>query len=366
MVVLTTDDGKIELTDHGSASQLGRFNPALAVDKEQERIYTTRLGAYMQNVNLTPDFPTAATTAKEMWEQENPGSNIDGVLSIDPVVLGYLLEATGPIELNKSDSLPRDLGALPSTLSSDNVVQTLLSDVYREIEEPALQDEYFAAVASQVFSGITNGNIDAPQMINALRKGASENRLLVWSAKDEEQDTIAGSALAGVVAGSAEKPEVGVYFNDGTGAKMDYYVRREVRLEKRCQPDGYYRYAVQVTLLNDAPTDAGDSLPDYVTGAGAFGVEPGTVQTNVYAYGPTEWFLDSASRDGEAAPFGSYKHDDRPVAALTVKLAPGESTSVEFGFSTLYETEEPTLQVTPTVQPTAGVIKPSSLAASCN
>ncbi|MGF9664316.1 DUF4012 domain-containing protein [Arthrobacter crystallopoietes] len=365
LVVLNAEKGKLSLADHGSASAIGRFKPALEVDEEQERIYTARLGAYMQNVNLTPDFPTAASTARQMWEQQNPDSKIDGVLSIDPVALGYLLDATGPIELQQVESIAGGLGSLPTSLSRDNVVPTLLSDVYDEIESPAGQDAYFAAVAREVFSGLTGGSIDPSKLIKALQTGTEEGRLLAWSGIEEEQNVIARSSLGGAVEGTPENPEIGVYFNDGTGAKMDYYVRREVKLEKRCQPDGYYRYAVQVNMRNDAPADAGKTLPDYVTGAGAFGVEPGTVQTNVYAYGPTEWFLDSAARDGKAAPFGSYKHDERPVAAATVSLAPGESATVEFEFSTLYETDKPTLDVTPTVQPTSEVLKPSTVGPNC-
>ena len=366
LVVLAADEGALKLVDHGSSSDIGRFKPALEVDKEQEQIYTTRLGAYVQNVNLTPDFPTAASTASRMWELKNKGSDIDGVLSIDPVALGYLLDATGPIRLEDLDSISGQLGPLPTTLTADNVVPTLLSDVYREIEEPAMQDAYFAAVAGEVFSGFTGGDIDAAQMVKALRKGAEENRLLVWSGDDSEQKVIAGSSLGGAIAGSTNEPEIGVYFNDGTGAKMDYYVRREVHLEKRCQPDGYYRYAVQTTITNNAPANARKTLPDYVTGAGVFGVTPGAVQTNVYAYGPTEWFLDSGARDGKAAPFGSYKHDERPVGAATVSLSPGESTTVEFEFSTPYETDEPALTVTPTVQPTSEVLQPSTVSKNCS
>ncbi|GLB68292.1 DUF4012 domain-containing protein [Arthrobacter mangrovi] len=366
LVVLTADNGMLQLTDHGSASDIGRIHPALKVDEEQESIYTTRLGAYMQNVNLTPDFPTAASSARKIWEKANPGSSVDGVLSVDPVALAYLLEATGPIKLDQLESFPADLGSLPTTLTNENVVTTLLSDVYNEIEEPAVQDAYFGALAGEVFSGMTEGRVDASALVRALQKGTAEGRLLVWSTEQDQQSVIANSPLGGVIKGTPDSPEIGVYFNDGTGAKMDYYVRRQVELEKRCQPDGYYRYAVQVTMTNGAPPDAGKTLPDYVTGAGAFGVKPGTVQTNVYAYGPTEWYLDSAARDGKAAPFGSYKHDGRPVGAATVSLAPGESTTVEFEFSTPYETDEPALAVTPGVQPTSDVVQASTVNKDCS
>jgi hypothetical protein len=334
------------------------------VDEQQERIYTTRLGGYMQNVNLTPDFPTAASTAQAMWEKENPKSKIDGVIALDAVVLSHLLVATGPVELSSLDSLPVDTGKLPTTLNSANVVQTLLSDVYREIEEPQRQDAYFAAVASDIFAALTDSSTDPVEMLNAVQKSSEDQRLFAWSEHKDEQTVISASTLGGSIV--TEEPTVGVYFNDGTGAKMDYYVAREVQLIERCQPDGYYRYAVQATLTNNAPEDAAEALPEYVTGGGNFGVSPGTVRTNVYAYGPSEWLLESASIDGEKAPFGSYRHGDSPVAGLTVSLKPGESTTIEFEFSTLFETDEPQLRVTPTVQTRSEMVIPAKSDPKCS
>lgn len=364
LVVLTTSNGEIELADQGSASDLGRFNPPLEVDEEQEKIYSTRIGGFMQSVNLTPDFPTAARTAQSMWEEKNPDTQIDGVLAIDPVVLSYLLEATGPVELSSLNELPVDTGQLPVTLTADNVAETLLSDVYGEVKEPSAQDAYFATVAGDVFSGLTSGDADPVKLVKAIQKSTEEQRLFVWSETESEQDVIGNSVLGGSV--TTEEPTIGVYFNDGTGAKMDYYVQREVRVIERCQPDGYYRYAVETKLTNTAPVDAAESLPEYVTGGGIFGVAPGTVRTNVYGYGPSNWLLDSAAIDGETAPFGSYRHDERPVGASTVSLKPGESTTVAYEFVTPFESEIPQLRVTPAIQSSADVIKPSTVASSCD
>ena len=56
----------------------------------------------MQDVNLTPDFPTAAATAQAMWERKT-GQHVDGVLSLDPVALGYILDATGPVKITSPE-----------------------------------------------------------------------------------------------------------------------------------------------------------------------------------------------------------------------------------------------------------------------
>ncbi|MHA7281114.1 DUF4012 domain-containing protein [Arthrobacter sp. MDT2-2] len=363
LAVITADDGRIALTDQGSSSEMGKFDPPVEVDAEQERIYSYRMGAYMQSVNLTPDFPTAARTARTMWEQRHEGSPIDGVIALDPVVLANILRATGPVQLGTFDD--PEVNALlaetelPTALDSSNVVPTLLSDVYAQIEEPALQDEYFAAVAGKVFSALAGGQGDSEQLVEALVTSSDQGRLYLWSAAPAEQELIARTGIAGAATGPlAGGASFGVYFNDGTGAKMDYYVRRTVQLLRECSDDGYSQYTVQVSLTNTAPADAATSLPGYVTGAGAFGVAPGRVQTNTITYGPAQSLLQTARLDGNNVPLGSFGHGNRPVGVLTTELGPGETATIEMDFTKVVQENEPALDVTPTVQDPADVVLP--------
>ena len=71
LAVLTLDKGKLTLGAQSSAGDIGAMSPALLVDLHQQQIYSTRLGKYMQDVNLTPDFPTAASSAQAMWEKKD-------------------------------------------------------------------------------------------------------------------------------------------------------------------------------------------------------------------------------------------------------------------------------------------------------
>ena len=187
----------------------------------QEAIYTERLGMHMQNVNLTPDFPTTAVTAKHMWEERHGGQTVDGVIALDTVVLAHLLDVTGPVTLTDPNILGLiDDSSLPKSLTKDNVVETLLSDVYREIKEPISQDAYFAGVAGTVFRAFTEGEGDSIAMINALSTSVQEGRLYLWSSRSDEQEIVETTGLVGSVVGTgAGGASFGVYYNDGTGAK---------------------------------------------------------------------------------------------------------------------------------------------------
>lgn len=356
LAVLTVDNGKIALGSQTSASAMGPFNPVMNVDPEQRAIYSARLGKFMQDVNLTPDFPTAADTALAMWKTTT-GQQLDGVLSIDPIALSYMLEATGPVKLTDPALHQLAGNSLPTELTAKNVVPTLLSDVYARISEPDLQDVYFAGVAQEVFSKLSSGGGDTKKLIDGVTRGASERRILLSSSKADEEAMISQYPLGGAITGTSIAPsQFGVYFNDGTGAKMDYHVKRSVQLIEECPANGYAQVKVRVTSTNTAPAHAATSLPPYVTGGGAFGVPPGTVQTNVVAYGPVQANVETAVADGKKISFASHTHSGRPVGTVTVALPPGKTSTIDFTFGKIVQHTERKLSVTPTVQASKDVV----------
>ncbi|AFR30197.1 hypothetical protein ARUE_c33160 [Arthrobacter sp. Rue61a] len=363
LAVLSVDKGKLSLGSQTTAGQLGAFLPPISVDGEQQAIYSARMGKFMQDVNLTPDFATTASTAQTMWEKKN-GERLDGVLSIDPVALSFILDATGPVELTQA--LTQQFGDdLPSELTSKNVVPTLLSDAYAKIQNPNLQDVYFAGAAAEIFAAISDGRSDPKNLMEAISKGIDERRILLWSGSKDEQATIGKYSIGGLVSGSSVVPtQFGVYFNDGTGAKMDYWIKRNVQVVRDCTRDGYREVALSVTSTNTAPEDAAVSLPEYVTGGGVFGVPAGTVQTNIVAYGPAQANVDTVVKDGLQIPFAAQRHGQRAVGTSTIKLAPGESTTLIFNFGHIVQHSEPQLVVTPTTQLVKDVIK-TPVASSC-
>lgn len=354
LAVLHVEDGQIRLEAQSTGSAMGRFNPAVVVDPVQTQIYSKRLGTFISDVNLTPDFPTAAKTAKSMWEAKY-GSPVDGVIAVDPVVLAHILEASGPLAVPLPH--PEMAPGLPTTLTAENVVKTLLSDVYKDLESNALQDAYFALASKEVFSALASGKVPGDQLLEALTTSAVENRLHVWSGHNTEQDILGKTPIGGSISGPVTGGNTfGVFFNDGTGAKMDYYVKRSVQLLQECKTDGYSEVTVRVTTSNTAPIDAATSLPELITGGGRFGVPAGTVQTNVIVYGPAQSHIETAHDNGTKVPFGSHIHGGRPVGTVTTSLAPGQESTVDFTFGKIVQHTEPKVIVTPTVQNVKDVI----------
>jgi hypothetical protein len=323
VALVNADKGAVALQRQEAGTSIGPWDSAVAdVPLSTEGLYGPLVGRFLQDANLTPDFPLAASTAATMWTKTYGGS-VDGVIAVDPVVLSGLLKATGPVTLPSGDRL-----------TSSNAVQLLLSDVYRRYSNPADQDAFFASAASAVFSRLSSGDVDAKKLVTALADAGASRRVLVWSAHDGDQKVLRSTTLAGGLPSSnLSTAGIGVYFNDATGAKMDYYLRTSVAAGSAiCRADGKPSTVVEVTLTNRAPADAATSLPRYVTGAGSYGVAPGSIRTRVAVYGPTGGLLAATQSGGANYPTVSGLDRSRPVSLYTVELKPGESKTVTVQF----------------------------------
>jgi hypothetical protein len=323
MALVHTDGGSMALTQQSAASDFPRFSPpVLDLPVETKALYGDNTAQYMQDVNFTPQFALSGQLAREMWKRQF-GVEVDGVISVDPVALSYLLKATGPIVLPSGDEI-----------NSDNAVQLLLQDVYARYQAPADQNAFFASAAAAVFDRMTRGNVNTSKLVAALAEAGAERRVLIWSSHEEDQAVLSDSTLSGALPVSDDETQAfGLYFNDATAAKMDPYLKIDVATAQAvCRNDRLPNYSIRVTLTNTAPADAAAVLPAYVTGDGGSGVPPGGIRTNVALYGAPGTFNLGVLRDGQAAQYHPASDSGYTLSKLQVELAPGESTVLDFQF----------------------------------
>ena len=330
-----TQDGRIALVDQASTADFppGTEPPVVDLPAEVRDLFDTRPARYIQNVTQVPDFTIGAPIAREMWRNLR-GRDVDGVIAIDPVTLGYILAATGPVTLPTGDEL-----------TADNAVPLLLQQVYQRYADPAQQDAFFHAACAAVFAALAEGHADPRRLIEALSRAGSEGRLLLWNADADDQAVLDGTTLQGTLPTSdAEQTSIGVYFDDGTGSKMDYYLHPTVDVGW-CGPGSA---ALSVTLRNDAPDPR--TLSPYVTGGGEYGVPVGEVLTGVYVYLPVGARLEDRISTGTGAPagFAGGEEQGRQVTKWSVQLAPGQEARLVVRVSTP-STARLDAKVTPTI-----------------
>ena len=321
-ILLKTNDGAITLADTESGTSLSRGikDPVVDLPVDIQDIYQTRPARFFQNLTQVPDFTFDGPLAQEMYKQRT-GVSVDGVIALDPVVLSYLLRATGPVALPDG-----------STLSAENAVETLLSDVYQRYPDPSAQDAFFAASTGAVFNAFLEGRGSTVSLLTNLATAADQRRVLMWSADPDEQAILEGSSVAGELPQTDDDTaRFGVYLNDGGGSKMSYYVKPDVSLAwDQCAPDGRNgprQLTLRMSLANTAPTDAETSLPRYVTANGAFGTAPGTATVVNNVYLPEGFELVSAETAAGTGP-STGTFEGRQVLTFGFQLLPQSSADL--------------------------------------
>ncbi|MBA8816864.1 hypothetical protein FHX48_001957 [Microbacterium halimionae] len=349
--VVHTDAGSISLGAQASSGDFSRYDGGvIPLSDEILAIYDDKPALYIQNITQVPDFSLSGELAQAMWLRET-GQTVDGVIAIDPVTLSYVLEATGPVTLPSGD-----------VLSSDNAVSLLLNEVYQRYDVPAEQDAFFAAATAAVFEKLASGQADPATLISALSRAGSERRLLIWNADADDQSVLDGTTLQGDLPVTDDSQTTfGVYANDGTGSKMDYYMQLDSAVGWCSDGGETSDAALTVRLRDNAPADAAN-LPSYITGGGGFGVTPGVTRTVVYLYLPEGSEVVSAVTTGTVTTtgFGGGEHDGRRVLTWSTDLTPGQESTALVRVRTPHT---PSLSVQET--PTINTADTASVALSC-
>ncbi|WFE40541.1 DUF4012 domain-containing protein [Micromonospora sp. WMMD998] len=334
--VLHADAGRIRLAGQGSATDLKSFDPPLAVSPEIRRLWSDLPGMFPADVNLSPDFPTAAALYREMVRRRT-GTAVDGVMAVDPVMLSYLLGAIGPVAVPDGPEL-----------SGGTAVRTLLSDSYRDLDVGG-QDDFYARATSGVFDALFTRSVDPKGVLSVIDRSIQERRILFWSVRSEEQRVLAGSRLAGQLPEKDTVPTVGVFLNDGSGAKLGYYLRFSATLTVgECHPDGRRELRLRVTVRSTAPRSG---LTTSVTGLALSG-DKYTARTFVSVHTPSGGAVLTGRLDGKDTAMGSGTDGRRQVAVANVEVGPGRTRTLDVTLLTGQNgsgTAE--LVLTPTVTP---------------
>jgi hypothetical protein len=322
-VELVADKGKISLGDVASDAEFPqRDKPVAKIPESTSKLYGNIIGTHVQNTTVPADFTVTAELARAWW-RVHAGDVPDAVMSIDPVVLASLLQATGPVTVKGV------------TLTADNAVQELLVGAYLNLPEEK-QDPFFEAAAIAVFQKLTDGSADMLTLVRALQEPLTDGHLSLWSAEPGEQKVLADGTLGGPAArhAAAGRDAYAIYLNDATGSKMDSFLQTSISVDSaQCRTDGHGDVAVRVALKNTAPEDAATALPGNMTGWGLNGTPAGDIRTIVSVAAPSGTFFGGVSMNGKAVASPDVVDAGSPTSAASVVLKPGQRKTIEFRFT---------------------------------
>lgn len=346
--VLEARRGKVRLTQQAGNSEIKRLDePLLNIRPEIRGGFDENVGVDARDAASVPHFPRVARLTAgivgEHWDLK-----FDGVVAIDPVALGFVLGAVGPVDIGNK-----------VTINQTNAATTLLNWIYiRYPDDARAQDDAFELAARRSFNALTSGRGDSVRAIRALVRGVQERRILLWSRDPAEQSRIQSSGIAGMMTDRQQlaRPQIGVFLTDTTQGKMDFYLRSTTHVTPtRCYAEGVQDIRVTTSLRSEAPA-GGPGLPISVTGSGKT-VGLGNIGLSVRIMAPPNGEIRALRVDGHRAPVGATRYGGRHVKRIIRILPPGESTVIVSEIRTGPGSPgAPLLRATPGVLPSEDVV----------
>lgn len=329
--VVNVDKGKINLAQTISAGSEhfdSYITSVIPVPEGVQDIFPNNaFGSFIANATLRPSFITASEMTQEMWIRQF-GYSVDGIVSIDPVALSYILRATDPIALASGDQL-----------TPDTLVSLLLNEIYQRYNsgdpevDNAQQDAVYSEAVAATFSRLTHGPLNPKALVLALMQAATEHRVMLWSTRPDEQEALVANGFAGELPKSDETTDrIGLYLQENVGSKLNYYLTSNVRLAQgSCRSDGLPNYRASMDLTSSVPDPA--SLSPSILGQWEVEkVDPGVQRMIVLLYAPPGSTILRITVNGEDYPIETLHDLEYPVAKARVLIPPGGTVTVAYDF----------------------------------
>jgi hypothetical protein len=261
--IVTMTDGRVSFGPFAPIESLSDLPPDAVPppNPDYRRNYDQYGGAgYWLNMNLTPDFPSAARAALDTYRL-GEGPRLDGVIAADPFVLQNLLRVTGPVVVPQ----------IGVRVGADNVVAFTSNRAYSLFGRSAVRKGVLGAVAAGAFQRFLAIEGRGLPRLRALATAAGGGHLQLYSTDPAMEQALDGAGFAGAFA--AEPGDiVSVVVDNASGAKVDYYATRQVSYDTRLGGTGQAVATTDVQVRNDAPTLG---QPRYVIGPTASAAHAG-------------------------------------------------------------------------------------------
>jgi hypothetical protein len=209
---------------------------------------------YLQNLTVSPDFPTDAGLVREIWPQIT-GHGVDGVIMADPFALAGFLRLTGPVQVD----------GLPQPLTADNAVRYLLKDQYLSSDRDVVRKERLGDSARATFEALTSRDLPGPATIGkALGPVLVDGHLQFTVFNDRENALLDRLGTIRRFDPTPGGDYVSLRTANANPNKIDPYLNRRLDYDVSYNPgSGEVAAVATVTVSNTAPSSG---LPPYVLG----------------------------------------------------------------------------------------------------
>ena len=317
--LVTADNGKLTLTHAGANDELVQHQPIdySSLPQETQDLWGRDLAEW-QSITLSPHFPYAAQLAVQGMKQMS--QKVDGVVSVDPQVVAWILAATGPVTV------------AGRTVTAETAADYVTRQVYIDNSDNAAKDGALLSLLTQSLQHLTSGSVDLGQLTSGIGPLVEGHHLQVWSTRAAEQAWLEESPIAGVIS-DKPGPSVVVGLNNGAGNKVDAFIHTAATYTLgNCTQVATQTSTLSLALRNDAPPPG--TLPTYATIRNDDPNAPLAGERMLVAvYGPVGALLMVSSLDGQPEPVGSGTDRGRPVWTFEIEVDPGQSRALALHFT---------------------------------
>ena len=243
---LRTDKGAISLLDFGSNESFAKLPVPLAgVSRDISADYGSDT-SLPQNFNLSASFPDAAQLFSASWTNRGgQGVVPDAVVSIDPVALGHMLSAIGPVKTSNG-----------TELNATNAADILQKKEYYTFPgaDQAPRIAFLGEVTRAVFARMTKPGYAVGALARKIAQSAGTGDLEVWSADPTAEAKWVQMGVGGNL-GSPTAPDaantVRLALNSLDASKLGAYLTTTFTSTNVCNPGPL----LTITLRSTAPLD---------------------------------------------------------------------------------------------------------------
>lgn len=322
--VIVIKDGVLSIEDFRSVYQVFPFGtpPSVTITPTEDELFDGRMDLAW-DADFSPDFERVA----EIWAaayESRTGVAADGVVSATPVIIQRLLSFLGEITLSDG-----------SVLNGENAMRVLGHDLYYKYlsAKPEVwvkdangeTDKLFAETARKtlalLFSTVSVQHLSDYHAF--LEQSFSDRSLMLWMAREDEQETVRRMGWAGTLNRDETKPQLGVFFNSTEASKMGWFLDIDVSIgEGSAHEDGTVSYPVTVRFSNRITRSERLDGGLYIIGLSHGGIKGG-----LYLFAPAGGSVDNCTTSKGRLFSGEYR--GLPLVYQNVVISPDESLVIE-------------------------------------
>ena len=273
-----------------------------------------------RNLTMTPDFPSFAVAANELYQQSG-GQPVNGVISVDPAGLAAVVGLTGEV-------------AVPgraAPLTADTVEDFLLSGQYIEYQDDNnARLDVLDHIARTSFGALTTADLAGPRDLSRVLDPVVDGGHIMFMPLEADGAIVAGAVgVTGTVPPVAENGDAVMVTTANAGAnKVDLFLQRREQYTVQWDPaTGQVTSTLRLTLENQTPAEP---YPDYMMG-NAVNLPRGSNRSFVSIYSP--FVLEAARIGGQPAALQAEVEVGRNVYSTFVDIPPGGTVDIEVDLS---------------------------------